>query len=194
MNAPECIIEAALLTASEPLSGKQLRQLFSPELTQDKLNDALENLSRRWTDRALILSESAQGWRFAAQEAVARQIPHLYEEKSPRYSRAVLETLAIIAYRQPVTRGDIEAVRGVAVSSQIMQTLSERGWIESIGQKDTPGRPSLWATTGCFLHDLRLNDLSELPSLDELGELLATEEILLSEDDLTPPPQSTPAE
>lgn len=190
MHSADSIIEAALLTANEPLSNQALRQLFVPSLTQDKLNDVLSSLENRWANRALTLHETPQGWRFIVDESVSRHIPHLYEEKSPRYSRAVLETLAIIAYRQPVTRGDIEAIRGVSVSSQIIQTLSERGWIETVGHKETPGRPSLWATTPQFLQDLRLQSLDELPSLAELGEILSEDTI----PETTPPHQSTPAE
>lgn len=161
----ENIIEAALLTAPGPLGDKALRRLFSPEIPQDRLNDALESLAKRWENRALVLCETPQGRQFTADQKVACLIPHLYEEKKPRYSRALLETLAVIAYRQPVTRADIEAVRGVAVSAQIMQTLSGRGWIETVGHKDAPGRPALWGTTRQFLLDLKLRTLSDLPPL-----------------------------
>ena len=131
---PDCIIEAALLTSAVPLSRYDLRQLFEPKISSDALSDALVILKARWRNRALKLEESLDGWRFSIDNSIVTHIPHLYAEKYPKYSRAVMETLAIIAYRQPVTRGDIEAVRGVAVSSQIMQVLQERGWIEIVGQ------------------------------------------------------------
>ncbi|MBQ9619584.1 MAG: SMC-Scp complex subunit ScpB, partial [Neisseriaceae bacterium] len=111
-------------------------------------------------------------WRFYVDDELVQKIPHLYEEKKPKYSRAVLETLAIIAYHQPVTRGQIEDIRGIQVSSTIMQTLSDRGWIEVVAYKDSPGKPALWATSKIFLQDFRLNSLSDLPSTEELGHLL----------------------
>lgn len=168
----ETIIEAALLTTSQPLTNKALRSLFSPTISSDALNDVMDNLAERWQNRALVLNQSTQGWQFLVADEIAKNIPHLYEEKYPRYSRAVMETLAIIAYQQPCTRGDIENVRGVAVSTQIIQTLSDRGWIEVVGQKDSPGKPSLWATTTKFLHDLQLTSLDDLPPLQEIGQLL----------------------
>lgn len=169
---PDCIIEAALLTADKPLSRYDLRQLFEPKISSDALSDALVILKARWRNRALKLEETLDGWRFSVDSGVASRIPHLFAEKYPKYSRAVMETLAIIAYRQPVTRGDIEAVRGVAVSSQIMQVLQERGWIEVVGQKDVAGKPNLWATTEQFLIDLRLKNLKDLPPLEEMGQLI----------------------
>ncbi|MBR7003283.1 MAG: SMC-Scp complex subunit ScpB [Neisseriaceae bacterium] len=169
---PDCVIEAALLTSAVPLSRYDLRRLFEPKLPQEALSDALVILKARWRNRALQLSETADGWQFSVAGEIVSRIPHLYAEKHPKYSRAVMETLAIIAYRQPVTRGDIEAVRGVAVSSQIMQVLQERGWIEIVGQKEVAGKPNLWATTEQFLHDLRLKSLKELPPLEEIGQLI----------------------
>lgn len=172
----ESLVEAALLTSSEGVSRRRLRELFSPPLSTAQLQDILDDLQTRWQHRALELVETAQGWRFRVPEAAFAQLDTLIEERSPRYSRSVLETLAIIAYQQPVTRSDIEAVRGVAVSTQMIQTLVERGWIESIGQRDTVGRPNLWATTPQFLSDFGLADLTQLPPLAELGSLLAAEE------------------
>lgn len=177
---PDCIIEAALLTTDKPLSRYDLRQLFEPKISSDALSDALMILKARWRNRALKLEETLDGWRFSVDSDIAMHIPHLYAEKSPKYSRAVMETLAIIAYRQPVTRGDIEAVRGVAVSSQIMQVLQERGWIEIVGQKEVAGKPNLWATTEQFLIDLRLKNLKDLPPLEEIGQLIAENEEELS--------------
>ncbi|MBP6115372.1 MAG: SMC-Scp complex subunit ScpB [Neisseriaceae bacterium] len=183
----ETLIEAALLTSESPLTDKQLRQLWTPILPQDALVDVLANLQARWSGRALQLVNTVEGWRFQiVAEAYSELKEKLAPEKAPRYSRAVLETLAIIAYQQPVTRGDIEAIRGVNVSTQVMQTLSERGWIEVIGHKEVLGRPALWATTPQFLMDLGLDDLTQLPPLTELGELVLP--------DITPPAADDAAE
>lgn len=171
----EALIEAALLTQTEALSERDMRALTDPPLSQDKLIDVLAGLKLRWQQRALQLVHTHEGWRFQIAPAAFARLGSLNEQRTPRYSRSVMETLAIIAYQQPVTRSDIEAIRGVAVSSQVMQTLQERGWIESIGQRDTVGRPSLWATTAAFLSDLQLESLSQLPPLTELGELVLPE-------------------
>lgn len=173
--SPEAIIEAALFLQTEPLSEKSMRALCTPPLSQDKLIDILSSLKTRWQNRALQLVHSAEGWRFQITPTAFEQLSTLSETRTPRYSRAVMETLAIIAYQQPVTRGDIEAIRGVAVSPNIMQTLQERGWIEIIGQRDSIGRPALWGTTNTFLSDLQLENLSQLPPLTELGELILPE-------------------
>ncbi|MCP2039836.1 segregation and condensation protein B [Neisseria sp. HSC-16F19] len=173
--SPDALIEAALLTQTEPLSEKALRQLCEPALSQDKLIDVLALLKSRWQNRALQLVHTHEGWRFQVAEQAFARLGSLQEQRTPRYSRAVMETLAIIAYQQPVTRSDIEAIRGVAVSQNVMQTLQERGWIEVIGQRDSIGRPSLWATTAAFLSDLQLADLNQLPPLTELGELVLPE-------------------
>ena len=173
--SPDALIEAALLTQSEALSEKTLRALCEPPLSADKLIDVLAALKARWQGRGLTLTHTAEGWRFQIAPPAFAALGSLNEQRAPRYSRAVMETLAIIAYQQPVTRGDIEAIRGVAVSQNVMQTLQERGWIEVIGQRDSIGRPSLWATTAAFLSDLRLGSLEELPPLTELGELLLPE-------------------
>ncbi|OAM36600.1 SMC-Scp complex subunit ScpB [Eikenella sp. NML080894] len=173
--SPESLIEAALLTQSEPLPERRLRALCEPPLSADKLEDVLEALQQRWQGRALQLVHTHEGWRFQVASAAFERLGSLEEQRTPRYSRAVMETLAIIAYRQPVTRGDIEAIRGVAVSQNVMQTLQERGWIESVGKRDTIGRPSLWATTKTFLADLQIDTLESLPPLAELGELVLPE-------------------
>lgn len=170
--SPDALIEAALLTQTEPLSEKALRELCQPSLSPDKLIDILATLKNRWQNRGLQLVHSHEGWRFQIAPAAFERLSTLQEQRTPRYSRAVMETLAIIAYQQPVTRGDIEAIRGVAVSQNVMQTLQERGWIEIIGQRDSIGRPSLWATTDRFLSDLQLDSLEALPPLTELGELV----------------------
>ena len=132
----------------------------------------LAQLKARWQGRALQLVHTYEGWRFQIAQAAFERLGSLQEQRAPRYSRAVMETLAIIAYQQPVTRGDIEGIRGVAVSQNVMQTLQDRGWIEVIGHRDSVGRPALWATTATFLSDLRLESLEELPPLTELGELV----------------------
>ena len=173
--SPESLIEAALLTQPEPLPERRLRALCEPPLSADKLEDVLEALQQRWQGRALQLVHTHEGWRFQVASAAFERLGSLEEQRTPRYSRAVMETLAIIAYRQPVTRGDIEAIRGVAVSQNVMQTLQERGWIESVGKRDTIGRPSLWATTKTFLTDLQIDTLESLPLLAELGELVLPE-------------------
>lgn len=169
---PDALIEAALLTQTEPLSEKAMRELCVPPLSQDKLIDVLSNLKARWHNRALQLVHTHEGWRFQIAQAAFERLGSLQEQRAPRYSRAVMETLAIIAYQQPVTRGDIEGIRGVAVSQNVMQTLQDRGWIEVIGHRDSVGRPALWATTGAFLSDLQLESLEDLPPLTELGELV----------------------
>lgn len=173
--APDALIEAALLTQTEPLSERTMRELCVPPLSTDKLIDVLATLKTRWHQRALQLVHTHEGWRFQVASAAFERLGSLQEQRAPRYSRAVMETLAIIAYQQPVTRGDIEGIRGVAVSSNVMQTLQDRGWIEIIGHRDTVGRPSLWATTEAFLSDLQLGSLTELPPLTELGELVLPE-------------------
>lgn len=171
MNTAEVkrVIEGALLCANKPLSVSDLRQLFAgeAEIGPDTVRDVLESLRNDWLDRSLHLVALASGWRFQSAPDIARFVTRLNPEKPPRYSRAVLETLAIIAYRQPVTRGDIEEIRGVTVSSHIIKTLEDRGWIDQIGVKDVVGRPALFGTTRQFLDDLNLKSLTELPALDD---------------------------
>ena len=167
--APDALIEAALLTQIEPLSERTMRELCVPPLSPDKLIDVLSTLKARWHNRALQLVHTHEGWRFQIDARAFERLGSLQEQRAPRYSRAVMETLAIIAYQQPVTRGDIEGIRGVAVSGNVMQTLQDRGWIEAIGHRDSIGRPALWATTEAFLTDLQLSDLTELPPLTELA-------------------------
>ncbi len=166
------ILEAALLTAQEPLSIAELKRLSDVPLSSRFLETLLQQLADKYADSGIELSQVASGWRFRARPEMQVHLDKLNPQKPPRYSRAVLETLAIIAYRQPVTRGDIEEVRGVSVSSQVLKTLEARGWIESIGTRDTPGRPALFATTAQFMDDLNLRSLQELPALEEMGTLL----------------------
>ena len=178
------IIEAALLSSPEPVSLNELKRLFDGEVGVDTLKRLLLDLRSDWNGRAVELVELASGWRFQTKPEMQPFVERLQPEKPPRYSRAVLETLAIVAYRQPVTRGDIEDVRGVSVSPQIIQTLEARGWIDVIGHRETPGRPALYATTKTFLDDLGLRSLSELPPLEEIAQTLALE----------PPPAPEPTE
>jgi segregation and condensation protein B len=162
------IIEAALLCAQQPMPLSELRRLFADdgEVGADTVKSLLEELQADWHGRGVQLVPLATGWRFQSAPDIARFIEKLHPERPPRYSRAVLETLAIIAYKQPVTRGEIEDIRGVTVSAQIVKTLEDRGWIEVIGHKDVVGRPALLATTRRFLDDLGLRSLNELPALD----------------------------
>lgn len=167
MNTQEAkvVLETALLTAQQPLSLAELRRLFADELAADTVRALLDELRTDWSGRGIELVALASGWRFQSTPSMRVYLDRLNPERPPRYSRAVLETLAIIAYRQPVTRGDIEEIRGVTVSSQVIRTLEERGWIEAIGHREAPGRPALFATTRAFLDDLGLRTLEELPAL-----------------------------
>ncbi|ARP86027.1 SMC-Scp complex subunit ScpB [Bordetella genomosp. 9] len=179
MNDSEAtlVLETALLCAPQPMPRAELRQLFSEEDGVDnaRLDALLEGLQAAWSDRGLELVSLASGWRFQSRPQMQRYLARLNPEKPPKYSRAVLETLAIVAWRQPVTRGDIEDIRGVAVSSQIVKTLEDRGWIEVIGHRDAPGRPALFGTTRQFLDDLGLRALDELPPLEAGGAMAALE-------------------
>jgi len=160
------VLETALICAQQPLSVRELRSLFDDQLAADTVRALLDELARDWQGRGVELATVATGWRFQSRPEMREHLDRLHPEKPPRYSRAVLETLAIVAYRQPVTRGDIEDIRGVTVSSQILKQLEDRGWIESIGHRETPGRPMLYATTRQFLDDLGLASLEQLPLLD----------------------------
>jgi segregation and condensation protein B len=164
----EKVVEAALLCASLPMPLSELTKLFDePSFSATQLTQVLEGLQQAWLDRGMELVELASGWRFQSRAAMQRHLERLSPERVPKYSRAVMETLAIIAWRQPVTRGDIEDIRGVTVSSQIIKTLEDRGWVEVIGHRDGPGRPGLLGTTRQFLDDLGLRALDELPALGE---------------------------
>ncbi|GLS04092.1 hypothetical protein GCM10007860_12380 [Chitiniphilus shinanonensis] len=166
------VLEAALLVASEPLPVATLKQLFAVPPSAAQLNELLDELAHAWNGRGVELVRLASGWRFRARLEMQPYLERLNPDKPPRYSRAVMETLAIIAYKQPVTRGEIEEIRGVTVSSAIIQALKERDWIDVVGHKEVPGRPELLATTRHFLDDLGLSGLSDLPPLAELGNLV----------------------
>ncbi len=160
------VLETALICASQPLPLRAMRNLFDDQIGSDTLRSMLDELVRDWSGRGVELVSIASGWRFQSRPELREFLDRLHPEKPPKYSRAVLETLAIIAYRQPVTRGDIEDIRGVMVGSQIIKQLEDRGWIEAIGHRDAPGRPSLFATTRQFLDDLGLGSLDQLPTLE----------------------------
>ncbi len=197
MNTPDAkrVLEAVLLCAQEPLSLRDLRLLFDDLLGNDTLRSLLEELARDWQGRGIELVTLASGWRFQTRPDIRPYLDRLNPEKPPRYSRAALETLAIVAYRQPVTRGDIEDIRGVTVSSPIVKQLEDRGWIEAIGYREAPGRPALYATTRQFLDDLGLASLARLPALggDAAMQRLAAlpqQPSLLPEGDELPDPAS----
>jgi segregation and condensation protein B len=160
------VLETALICAAQPLSLRELRALFEDRVGADTLRALLDELAADWQQRGVELVSLAGGWRFQSRPEMREYLDRLNPEKPPKYSRAVLETLAIIAYRQPVTRGDIEDIRGVAVGTPILKQLEDRGWIEAVGYREAPGRPALYATTRQFLDDLGLASLQELPPLD----------------------------
>ena len=166
------VLEAALLAAREPMAPADMKKMFDEPLSSETLRKLLDELREEWAERPLELVQLASGWRFRTRAEYLPYIDRLNPEKPPRYSRAVLETLAIIAYRQPVTRGDIEEIRGVAVNSNVIKALEERGWIDVVGHRDTPGRPALLATTAKFLDDLGLRSVSELPPLEQMTQTL----------------------
>jgi len=168
LNDIKQVLEAALLVAGEPVQAAQLAKLFDPPLDADTVRKVLDALAQEWSARKVELVQVASGWRFQGRRDVQTYLDRLAPEKPPRYSRAVMETLAIIAYQQPVTRGDIEAIRGVSVSTNVIKTLEDRQWVEVVGHRETPGRPALYATTKNFLDDLGLTSVAELPPLAEL--------------------------
>jgi segregation and condensation protein B len=169
------ILEAALLAATEPVPLDELKRLFDEDPGEETLGRLLDELRADWSERAAELVNLASGWRFQTRPEFQPFVERLRAERPPRYSRAVMETLAIIAYRQPVTRGDIENLRGVGVSASIIQALEARGWIDVVGHRDTPGRPALYATTRIFLDDLGLRSLEELPPLEEIAKTVTLE-------------------
>ena len=163
---PQHIIEAALLSSRRPMAVRDLRRLFDDRLSAKSVKEHLAQLQAFWEERGMRLVELSDGWRFQTAPEMGARLQRLDEEKPPRYSRAAMETLAIIAYHQPVTRGDIEELRGVAVNPVTLRLFEERGWIETVGHRETPGRPALLATTRTFLNDLGLKSLAELPGAD----------------------------
>lgn len=164
------VLETALLCAAQPLPLRELRVLFDDALGADTLRELLAQLQLEWTHRGLELVSVASGWRFQSRPEMREYLDRLHPEKPPKYTRATLETLAIIAYRQPVTRGDMEDIRGVTINSQILKQLEDRGWVEVIGHRETVGRPALYATTRQFLDDMGLASLDQLPLLGSLEQ------------------------
>lgn len=193
------ILEAALLCSHQPMSLREMRQLFDDMVSADGVLALLGGIREQWAGRGVELVEVGTGWRFQTRPDVQAHLDRLHPEKPPKYSRATLETLAIVAYKQPVTRGDIEDIRGVTVSSHIVKQLEDRGWVEVIGHRDAPGRPALFATTRQFLDDMGLSSLAQLPTLDGLpvGQALlpgldpepapATASVEAAADELPPP-------
>ncbi len=167
-NEVKTVLEAALLAGRGPLTIADLRRMFDEDIGADTVRRLLDELRLNWKDRGVELVNLASGWRFQTRPSFQKYLERLNAERPPRYSRAVLETLAIIANRQPVTRGDIEEIRGVTVSPGIIKALESRGWIDVVGQREVPGRPALYATTKAFLDDLGLRSLQELPPLEEI--------------------------
>ena len=166
------VLETALLAAAAPLPVGELRRLFEDDPGPEAVRSALAELVDDWQGRGVELVQTAGGWRFQTRLEYQVHLDRLKQERPPKYSRAVLETLAIIAYRQPVTRGDIEDIRGVVVSTNVLKTLESRGWVDVVGYRDTPGRPGLYATTRKFLEDLGLRSLTELPPLTEIERIM----------------------
>jgi segregation and condensation protein B len=171
-NEAKIVLEAALLAAQEPLALADLRRLFEEDIGADTLRRLLDELREAWQGRGVELANLASGWRFQTLPKYQQYLERLSHDKPPRYSRAVMETLAIIAYRQPVTRGDIEDIRGVTVSTNVIKSLEARSWIDTVGYRDVPGRPALYATTKTFLDDLGLRSLQELPPLEQISSTL----------------------
>jgi segregation and condensation protein B len=178
------VLETALLASQTALSLQDLRRMFDEDIGAETIRRLLDELRDDWKERGIELVNVASGWRFQTRPRFQRLIDRIAPERPPRYSRAVLETLAIIAYRQPVTRGDIEGIRGVTVSSNIIKALESRGWIDVVGHREVAGRPALYATTRAFLDDLGLRTLQELPPLEEIAKTLDLQEI--------PTPQEEP--
>ena len=182
------VLETALICAQQPLTLREMRSLFADAVGPDTLRNVLDELTQDWEARGVELVAVASGWRFQSRPELREYLDRLHPEKPQRYSRAVMETLAIIAYRQPVTRGDIEDIRGVVVSTQIVKQLEDRGWIDVIGYREAPGRPALYATTRQFLDDLGLNSLEQLPTLEfgaspaqALGDAAGLQGVLIDE-------------
>lgn len=185
------IVEAALLAATAPLPVSELRRLFDVDPGPDLVRRLLDTLRAEWfaANRGVELVQLASGWRFQTRPEYQVYLDRLKEEKPPRYSRAVMETLAIIAYRQPVTRGDIEDIRGVTVSPNVLKALESRGWVDIVGHRDTPGRPALFATTRRFLDDMGLRSLTELPALTEIERIMDLVDVSQTEPAAAPTPE-----
>lgn len=192
----KCVLETALICAQQPLPLREIGVLFSGTLNLDSIKLLLEELQNDWADRGVELVQVATGWRFQSRPQMREYLDRLHPEKPPRYTRATLETLAIIAYRQPVTRGDMEDIRGVTINSLILKQLEDRGWVDVIGHRETVGRPALYATTKQFLDDLGVSSLNELPPMDSQNEptaMLAQIEFGLGAPDADPEQPAEPS-
>ena len=185
------VLETALICAAAPLPLNEMRALFDGEVGADTLRHLLDELVGDWQDRGVELVALASGWRFQSRPEMRQYLARRHPEKPPRYPRGAMETLAIVAYRQPVTRGDIEDIRGVTVSSQIVKQLEDRGWIDAIGYREAPGRPALYATTRQFLDDLGLASLDQLPAIDSAGGAQLAFEALQDHPTLLEGPQAS---
>ena len=163
------VLETALICSQQPLPLRDMRSLFNESLGADTIKNLLDELGNDWSGKGIELVNIASGWRFQSRPEMREYLDRLHPEKPPRYTRATLETLAIIAYRQPVTRGDMEDIRGVTISSLLIKQLEDRGWVEVIGHREAPGRPALYATTRQFLDDLGLKSLDQLPLLESVA-------------------------
>jgi len=194
LNEVKAVLETALLANPSPLAIVDLRRMFDEEIGPDTLRRLLDELRDDWRERGVELVNLATGWRFQTRPSFQKYLERLNPEKPPRYSRAVLETLAIIAYRQPVSRGDIEDIRGVTVSPNIIRTLEQRGWIDVVGHREVPGRPALYATTKDFLNDLGLRSLQELPPLEEIARTLELNAPPIEEEATAATPAGKPTE
>lgn len=190
------VLEAALICSQQPLQVRDMRALFSDGLGVDTIKHLLTELQQEWTQRGVELVCVATGWRFQSRPEMREYLDRLHPEKPPRYSRATLETLAIIAYRQPVTRGDMEDIRGVTINSLLLKQLEDRGWIEVIGHREAAGRPALYATTKHFLDDLGLESLDQLPLMEAPSQQAGILDVLNEVQDVLPGSggEPTPAE
>lgn len=193
MNMAEAkrVLETALICSQQPLPMRDMRALFDDSLGADTLKALLEELRDDWTGRGVELVGVATGWRFQSRPEMREYLDRLHPEKPPRYTRATLETLAIIAYRQPVTRGDMEDIRGVTISSLLIKQLEDRGWVEVIGHRESAGRPALYATTRQFLDDLGLASLDQLPLLDDPAQAADSFGMLAPSEEIAPVPDVT---
>lgn len=184
------VLETALICTQQPMPLRDMRSLFADALGVDTLKSLLDELRDDWSGKGVELVHVASGWRFQSRPEMREFLDRLHPEKPPRYTRATLETLAIIAYRQPVTRGDMEDIRGVTINSLLIKQLEDRGWVEVIGHREAPGRPALYATTKQFLDDLGLASLDQLPMLDNPLQASQALESLVSPEEELPPPQA----
>jgi len=187
------VLETALICSQQPLPVRELRVLFNDELGADSIKALLGELQNEWTQRGVELVCVASGWRFQSRPEMREYLDRLHPEKPPKYTRATLETLAIIAYRQPVTRGDMEEIRGVTINTQLLKQLEDRGWVEVIGHREAAGRPALYATTRQFLDDLGLESLDQLPVLDNPAQQAGLLQALAAQDESQPGLEIEPA-